>query len=84
MPATKLEEVYRFCHNKPITLADFDEFYINADQGRGKGIFIRLKRKLTMLKVAERKGGEYKYRIDIIENIIRQRMEISLFEDLPY
>jgi len=46
MPATKLEEVYRFCHNKPITLADFDEFYINADQGRGKGIFNRLKRKL--------------------------------------
>jgi hypothetical protein len=46
MPASNLSEVYRFFHNKPIELKDFDQLYVDADAGRGAQVFDRVKLKL--------------------------------------
>ena len=46
MAAKTLEEVYDYFQNKPISLDDFDKFYVNADKGRGRLTYTRLRRRL--------------------------------------
>jgi GTPase SAR1 family protein len=47
MPASTLEEVDSCFRNEPVKIEDFDEFYVPADEGRGKSDFRRLKRHLS-------------------------------------
>ncbi len=44
MPAEKLEEVFDFFQNYPLKIDEFDKFYVEADEGRGKPDHIKLKR----------------------------------------
>lgn len=46
MPAAKLDEIDRYFQNTPIGLDEFDQLYINADEGRGGAVLGRLQRKL--------------------------------------
>ena len=46
MAAKTLEEVYDYFQNKPISLDDFDKFYVDADKGRGRLTYTRLRRRL--------------------------------------
>jgi len=46
MPAKSLSEVFQNFRSEPIKLTEFDEFYVNADEGRGKPVQNRLQRYL--------------------------------------
>ncbi|HLC16077.1 MAG TPA: hypothetical protein VJL89_07605 [Thermodesulfovibrionia bacterium] len=48
MPANNLNDVFRFFYKQAhITVDNFDEFYVNADKGRGKTAYTPLKRQLV-------------------------------------
>ena len=48
MPATHLDQVFAFFHNRPVRLEDFDELYAPADRGRSKApVYNKLKRRLV-------------------------------------
>lgn len=49
MPAKTLEEVFSYFQNEPISVDELDEFYVNADHGRGKPVAGRLKRRLVLM-----------------------------------
>ncbi len=44
MPAKSLEDIFDFFKNEPIPLSKFDQFYVDADNGRGKPVKKRLER----------------------------------------
>src|SRR3990172_431449 len=48
MPANNLNDVFRYFYKQAhITVDNFDEFYVNADKGRGKTAYTPLKRQLV-------------------------------------
>ena len=46
MIAKKLEDIYAKFQNVPISTEEFEELYVDADAGRGKTVYSRLKRRL--------------------------------------
>ncbi len=47
MTAKSLIDVYNCFQNEPISIDDFDDYYVDADPGRGKPLYKRLKRRLV-------------------------------------
>jgi hypothetical protein len=47
MPADTLEKVYNYFQIKPITLDLFDQYYVNADRGRGKDPIKAFRRRIV-------------------------------------
>lgn len=55
MPATCLEDVFIHFMNQPMTPAEFEALYVNADRGRGGPVFDQLKRRLVRMPEGRQK-----------------------------